>query len=147
MKKLFITLITVLTTATVAMASTDYERPIAYEQLPAASKQFIKTHFPEAKVAFVTVEDEQWNPQYDVIFSDGIKLEFIASGEWDDVDCRFTRVPVAIIPAAVLAFVKERHPDSFVTEIDRNHYGYELNLNNHIDMHFAHNGQFLGYDD
>jgi hypothetical protein len=149
MKKLLITLTILLTTATVVFGEgyISDDRPIAYEQLPTTAKQFIKTHFPEAKVALTTTEREMWGPKYEVIFTDGTKIEFLSSGEWDNIDCKYTRVPDAVIPAAILAFVKQNHPENFITEIDKERIGYEVNLNNSIDLYFTLNGQFRGYDD
>jgi hypothetical protein len=147
MKKLFITLIALASSASVAFASTDDDKPIAYDQLPANAKAFIKTHFPEAKVALTTVERELLSPNYEVIFTDGTKIEFRSSGEWDNVDCKYTKVPEAIIPATILSYIKQNHPENFVTEIDKGRRGYEVGLNNHLDIYFSSTGQILGYDD
>jgi hypothetical protein len=147
MKKLFIILVAILTSAVMAFGASSDDKPIAYEQLPAAAKTFIKTHFPEAKIALTTVERELLSPNYEVIFTDGTQIEFLASGEWKNVDCKYTRVPKAIIPATILAFIKQNHPDNFVTEIDKERRGYEINLDNHLDLYFSLSGQFRGYDD
>lgn len=129
------------------MALADDDRPISYNELPAATKQFVKTHFPEAKVALTTVESAHWNPQYEVIFTDGTKIEFIASGEWKEIDCKYSRVPESIIPASMMAFIKQHHPDNFVKEIERSKKKYEIKLDNRLELRFDHNGQFRGYDD
>lgn len=146
MKKLVIMLMALMP-ATMALAYSDGDRPISYEELPAVSKQFIKTHFPEAKVALATVESPNWNPTYEVIFTDGTKIEFIASGEWKDIDCKYSRIPEGIIPARMLEFLKQHHPDNFVVEIERGKRKYELKLDNRLELTFDHNGEFRGYDD
>jgi hypothetical protein len=149
MKKLIIALAIFLTATTVACANESFsdDKPIAYDQLPVTAREFIKTHFPDAKVSLTTVERELWSPNYDVIFTDGTQIEFLDSGEWKNVDCKYSRVPESIIPAAILAHIKQNHPDNFVTEIDKDRRNYEVNLNNHLDLYFSKSGQFLGYDD
>jgi hypothetical protein len=149
MKKSFITLALLFSAASMACAKDSFmdDKPIAYNQLPAAAREFIKTHFADAKVALTTVENDLWSPNYEVIFTDGSKIEFLNSGEWDNIDCKYTRVPEAIVPAAILTYVKQNHPDNFVTEIDKERRGYEVGLNNHLDLTFSKSGQILGYDD
>ena len=144
MKK-FIIMLMALMPATIALASDD--RPITYEQLPAAARTFIEQNFPDAKVALATVESPHWNPTYDVIFTDGTKMEFIASGQWKDVDCKYSRVPDSVIPEKIRAFLAKHHPDSYVKEIERSRSKYEVKLDNGLEVRFDTSGEFRGYDD
>ncbi len=142
-KKILIMLMTIMPLA--AMASDD--KPISYEELPAAAKTFIQQNFPDAKVALATVESQSWNPTYDVIFTDGTKLEFIASGQWKDIDCKYSRVPDSVIPEKIRAFIAQHNPENYVKEIERDRNNYEVKLDNGLEVRFDINGEFRGYDD
>lgn len=146
MKKLLV-FIMALMPATMAMAMTDNDRPIGFEELPAKAKQFIAEHFPDAKVALATVESPNWSPTYEVIFTDGMKMEFIASGEWKEIDCKYSKVPEGVIPAKIREFLKTHHVDNFVRDIERSKRKYELKLDNGLELRFDINGEFRGYDD
>ncbi len=144
MKKLF-ALLAILPAFT-ASAAVDDERPIGFEQLPANSREFIKKHFPEAKVAFATVEGRLW-PTYEVIFTDGAQIEFDSSGEWKEIDCKYSYIPEGVMLPKIVEFYKERFPEARVKEIERDRNGYELRLDNRMELHFDLRGNFRGYDD
>lgn len=146
MKKI-LTLSAVFLLSAMTIACADDARPIAYEQLPAAAKQFITTYFPDAKVALATVESPRWRPTYEVVFADGTEIDFKGSGEWKDVDCKRAQVPDGVIPAKMLEFVRLNHADNFIVEITRDRREYEIKLNNGIELRFSPDGQFRRYDD
>ena len=145
MKNLLVLLIALLPVSFVS-AEADDERPIGFEQLPAASREFIKKHFPEAKVAFATVEGRVW-PSYDVIFTDGMKVEFDSSGVWKDIDCKYSYVPEAVMLPKIVEYCKQRFPDARVKEVERDRNGYDLKLDNRMEIKFDLRGNFRGYDD
>ncbi len=143
MKKLIVLLLALLP-ATMALA--DNNKPVSFEELPTAAKQFIKTHFPEAKITLATVE-RSLLPTYDVIFTDGTKIEFSRSGEWKEIDCKYSHVPEAALPAEIAAYLRAHHPGVTVRDIERDKLGYELNLSNRLEISFWANGKIRGYDD
>ncbi len=144
-KKLLVLLLALLP-VTFVSAEVDDERPISFEQLPVASREFIKKHFPEAKMAFATVEGRLW-PSYDVIFTDGTKMEFDSDGQWKDIDCKYSYVPEAVMLPKIVEFYKQIYPEARVKEIERDRSGYELRLDNRMELHFDLRGNFRGYDD
>ena len=79
MKKLVLLLVSVFTFQ-VAMA--DNDKPVAFEQLPAAAQQFVKQNFPNVKVAFAKMENKLFGASYDVVFINGDNLEFDKNGQW-----------------------------------------------------------------
>ena len=46
-------------------------------------------------------------------------MEFDKKGNWEEVDCKHTSVPVAIIPAAIQKYVTTNYPDAKVLKIER----------------------------
>ena len=47
--------------------------------MPQTAQTFIKTHFPDNKVAMAKMETDWFDKSYDVIFTNGDKLEFVAT--------------------------------------------------------------------
>lgn len=146
MKKLMV-LVLALIPATMAFAGIDNDKPVAFNDLPTAAKQFIERFFPDARVSLATVDKELFSTTYDVIFTDGTKIEFDSDGRWSDIDCKHSFVPKAALPARIAAYLTEHHPDANVREIDRDRWGYELQLDNHFEISFDSRGNLRGYDD
>lgn len=146
MKK-FVLMLAAMTTAAITVACADDGCPIDYEKLPAAAREFVAKHFPDAKVALAMAENSRLNRTYEVIFIDGNRIEFNSSGEWKEIDFEYSRVPDSVIPEAMLDFIRQRHPDNFAKEINRDRRKYEIKLDNGIELRFTPDGQFRGYDD
>ena len=134
MKKLAILLVCVFAVSTVAMA--DNDKPIQIGQLPTAAQTFITTHFKGNKVALAKQETELFDKSYDVIFTNGEKIEFDRSGEWTEVSCKINGVPAAIIPQAIKTYVESNYPDAKVMKIERNRHEIEVQLSNRWEITF-----------
>ena len=94
MKKLVMMLVCMFAVHTMVMA--DNDKPIEVSQLPAKAQTFIKTYFKDHKVAMAKLESGMFYKSYDVVFTNGEKVEFDKSGEWKEVRCRQSEVPVLI---------------------------------------------------
>ncbi|MBO8439519.1 MAG: PepSY-like domain-containing protein [bacterium] len=123
------------------------ERPIDASQLPAAAQTFIKSNFQNIEIAFVEEDVDFASTSYDVLMKDGSKIEFDGSGNWKEIDCEYTEVPAAVIPQGIVTYISAKHPGFKVVKIDRKRYGYEVELNNKLEIKFAHDCSVLGYDD
>ena len=51
------------------------------------------------------------------------------------------------MPAAIVNYVKAKHPANFVKQISKEKKEYEVDLNNGVDIVFDRNGNFKRYDD
>ena len=118
------------------------DRPITFKELPQKSQQFITTHFSGVEVLSVTVDDD-----YEVYLANGTKVEFTLQGEWKEVKCPGSAVPAAIVPAAITKYVKAQFPNSAIVKIDKKYRGYEVELNNDLELKFDKDGNFIGVDD
>lgn len=143
MKNWMIALACLFTISTAAFA--DNDKPIAVNQLPAAAQQTIKKHFSTLKVAMAKVESGLLDKTYDVIFTNGEKIEFNRSGEWTEISCKATTVPAALIPSAIAAYINENYPNTKVLSIERDRE-YEVQLNNRIEQTFNKNFQLIDID-
>ncbi len=144
MKKIILSFVCILIATTVFA---DNDKPISVDQLPANSQTFIKTHFPDSKVSYAKMEKEIFDKSYEIVFVDGSKVEFDKKGEWKDVDCKHTQVPVKIIPAKVLTYITANYQGVAVIEIDRDSRDYEVKLNNGLELKFDMKFNIIGIDD
>lgn len=134
MKKLIFLLVCLFTLSTVAKA--DDDKPIQITQMPQTAQELIKQHFADSKVALAKVESDFLNKSYEVIFTNGNKLEFDKKGNWKELDCKYTFVPVAIIPSMIQQYLSANYPDLKVMKIERDKDDYEVKLTNRTELTF-----------
>ncbi len=145
MKKLVLLLVCMFSMSTVMMA--DNDKPIQIGQLPTTAQTFITTHFKNAKVALAKQETELFDKSYDVIFTNGEKVEFNKSGEWTEVSCKINGVPDAIVPQAIKDYVKANYPDARILKIERDRHEYEVKLSNRWEITFDNQMRVIDIDD
>ena len=113
------------------------DKPIQVTDMPKAAQQFIKNHFPNQSVAMAKMEKEFMDKNYDVVFTDGSKLEFDKKGHWTKVDCGRQEVPQAVVPVAIRKYVSQNYPDAKVQAIElTDRKGYEVELSNGFEIKF-----------
>ena len=122
------------------------DRIIPAEQLPAAAKTFIQKTFPGQTISYAKI-DFDGRKTYEVCLSNGIEVEFDKNGTWDKVDCNYTAVPADLVPANIANYVKTSFPGAEIVKIDKERYGYEVELSNDLDLKFNKSGQMLRVDD
>ena len=115
MKKLVFLLVCLFTLQTVARA--DDDKPIQVTQMPQPAQQF-------------------FYKSYEVIFTNGNKVEFGKNGNWEEVNCKYTSVPTAIIPTTIQKYVTTNYPDTRVLKIERDKKEYEVQLSNRVELKF-----------
>ena len=135
MKKIVFLFISLFAMNFVALAGND--KPIQVSEMPKAAQLFIKNHFADLSVAMAKVETDFLDKNYDVVFTNGNKVEFDKKGNWTNVDCEHTQVPVAILPEAIRQFVAKNYPDAKVLKIEvTDRKGYDVELSNGFELEF-----------
>lgn len=145
MKKILFALFAVLSLS-VFNANADNDRIISKELLPANAQGFIDAHFPGSKISYAKEERDFFERSYEVVFADGSKVEFSRKGEWQDVDCRYSEVPAAILPAQIAKYVSDHYPDAKVLRIERDANDYEVKLSNRLELKFNKKYQIIDID-
>ena len=141
MKKTLIALLMAVVTAVTASAFDKYT--INREELPQPAREFLDEHFPKAKVSMIKVDKHLLKKtDYDVKLVNGTKIEFSNSGKWTSVDCKSREVPQAILLKAIRNYVKKNFPGTFVTSVEKKSSGYEVELNDGIELKFNLLGGF-----
>lgn len=130
-----------------ATANADNDKPIEISQLPATAQQVIKNNFADKKVAMAKMETGIFEKSYDVIFTNGEKIEFDRNGNWTDISCKLSAVPTALIPAAIRTYAKNNYPDTKILKIEKDRGEYEIKLSNGLEITFNKNFQVIDIDD
>jgi len=138
--KFFLLTLLSLMVSTVAFAD---DKPIPVEQLPAAAKTFVSKNFKGQKIAFA----EKDRDSYECRLANGAEIEFTRKGEWKKVDCKREAAPAALIPQAIQNYVQANYANCLITKIEKERYGYEIELSNDLDLKFDKKGKLIGMDD
>ena len=144
MKKIALFFVSVL--AFTGVASAD-DKPITFEQLPAKAQQFIKTNFAQEKIAITTKDVDIFGDSYDVLFASGTKLEFTDKGEWKEIECKYGEVPTEIVPRPIRDCVSTRFAQRRIISLDRDRRGYDVELDNGLDLEFDSSFRLVDIDD
>ena len=136
MKRTRIILAGILLSAWTLPAAAGNDRPIVVGELPAAAREFLRTHFDGLEVSYAKVDEDFFDKEYKVVFVNGSKVEFAKDGAWKEVDCKYGEVPAAIVPQQIRDYVAKNYPDRKITAIDRDRRDYEVELDNGLDLKF-----------
>ena len=147
MKRLTIILAPLFVALSVLPASAGNDRIITVGELPAASQQFISTCFKEVEVSYAKVDEEWFDKEYKVVFVDGSKIEFVRSGAWKEVDCKYGEVPAGVVPAPIRDCVATRFSDRRIVSIERDRRSYDVKLDNGLDLEFDADFRLVDIDD
>lgn len=145
MKKMFLTFSVML--AAISVACADEDRPIEVEKLPEVAQQFLKQYFPKATVSFAKVDRDIAYKDYEVMLTDGSRVEFRPNGEWQEVDCKFGEVPDGIVPEPIIKYIEQNYPGAKVKQIDRERRVYEVSLSNRLELKFDQKFNLIEIDD
>ena len=116
-------------------------------KLPVAAREMIGKHFSQTKVAYIKIEKDLFQTtSYDVKLADGIELEFNSKGEWLEI-CLLYTSPSTFIPQAISKYMKANYNGHKTVKIERNRKGYELTLENGLEVDFDQFGGFLKLSD
>ena len=140
--KTIFALVAILTLSFNAKAD-DYDKVITYSQLPEISQQMLAQHFAD-KVPMVITMD--WD-DYTIRYQTGEKIEFDKQGNWKEIECYSSHVPSVLIPEQIKSNVKTSFPGTTIIKIDRNRRGYEIKLNNGLEIEYNREFQVIDIDD
>lgn len=131
---------------TMFFVACDKESTASENDLPAAAKTFISTHYGSQEVTRVIKDRDNGKVSWDVFLNNGTKLEFNKDGDLDEIEGT-ERIPDSVLPASVLQYVDQNYPGTFVRswDVDDNHN--EARLSNGIELIFDKDGNFVRVDD
>ncbi len=146
MKKILSVLVMAIVAVQFAFAGDVITKDI--NQLPLSARNFINRHFTKPQVAHIKIDSEVLSKKYEVLLTNGIEIDFDGKGNWQEVDAKKGKVPATIIPSFVSSYLKTNNfTTEFVTKIERDRKGYEVELNTDLTFKFDKNGKFRKADD
>ncbi|MDR1006848.1 MAG: PepSY-like domain-containing protein [Bacteroidales bacterium] len=152
MKKLNL-LIVLSTVAILALfSSCESSKPVTFAQLPAKSQTFLTTHFGNDvanNITMIVKETDDLTVTWNV-YGNGWTADFKRKGDWDDVDCMMSPVPntvLALIPQTIINYCNTMFPNTFINEVNKEFFGYEIGLSNGLDIEFKNSGAIREIDD
>ncbi len=122
------------------------EKPVTFDQLPAAAKTYINTNFSGDKVVLAIVDDDLIRPDYEVRLSSGVELKFNNSGALEKVASR-ERISSALIPKTIREYVAVHYPSAGYRQLEIGRRTYEVTLTNGLELTFNSFFQVVEVDD
>lgn len=151
MKKMM--MIATLCVATIGLAVAavwshyDDERPITKSELPAKAQEFLSAYYATSDIKYAAMDVDITSTEYEVVLENGTKIEFNEGGEWRSVDCPGGAVPAAIVPSEICDYVEANYPSCAIDELKRERRGWEVGLNNGLDLEFDATFRLMEIDD
>lgn len=120
----------------------DNDDDIAPDQLPEKSRLFVQQYYPACHMVTITKDHDE----YEVTLSDGTRIDFDKSGEWNDVDAPLgMTVATGFYPAAIDTYVSDNLGSaSGINEISKVRQGYDVELIDGADLLFDYQGAYIG---
>jgi hypothetical protein len=121
----------------------------ARTDVPTTIQKFITTNFPTTKIVKVDREQKYGGIEYEIRLNNGAELDFDKNQKWEQIDCKKLRtgVPTNIIPKNISKYIAKNYSNQHVTKIERERYGYNVKLSNHLELEFNRAGNFVRIDD
>lgn len=142
MKKILFLIALVVGSMQLAMADDVVTRDV--NQLPLAARELIDKQFSHRKVDFIKIERDLFEETtYEVKLDDGTELEFNSKGGWVEINVKNDDVPSEFIPEAIQEYMKDHYKGEKIVKIERDRRGYELTLENGLEVDFDKFGKFL----
>lgn len=157
MRKIVLILAVVMSSFILASCSdddNDNSKAIEFSEMLADSQDFIKKHFgnegafDESEIRRVEVES---NGEYEVLFVNGIEVDFYANGVWKEIDLNGKQLPNSIamlLPSNALNYISSKYSNSQIEEIEKQGVysetqGFKIELRGDRDIYFDYLGNVL----
>lgn len=144
MKKILALALALIAFAAVSKAD---DRPVTADQLPAAAKTFIKSYYPDEKISFVTKDDDLIRPDFNVVLSNGVRIDFDNSGSLDKIEVGKTMMPSGIVPVQISDYVSAHFPEVRIIGYEVGRRTFEVKLSNGMDLKFNTRYALIEIDD
>ena len=108
---------------------------------------FVDTYFPQVSIRKV----ERDGNKYEVELTDNTDIDFNLSFEWKKIDCDesnvYGSVPTELVPVQITDYVTANFPGKHIDSIEKKYNGWEIELNNGLEITFDDNFNVTGFDD
>lgn len=116
--------------------------------LPKTAQTFLSKNF-KSDVSYIKIDKTLgYVHDYEVVLTDGTEISFEKDGNWDNVETPGDMaVPAQIVPKAISSYVAKNFPGQHIVKIDKERYGYDIELQSGLDLVFDKAGKLKRIDD
>lgn len=139
-------MILALAVAVVSMACAAEDKPVTFEQLPTAAKEFINVNYPGEKISYAFVDDDVIRSDYTVRLANGVEITFEHDGSLEKMEAP-GGIPDGVVPVQIADYVKSNYPDAAIVEYEVGRKEYEVKLSNRLELKFNSSFRLKGLDD
>lgn len=122
------------------------DRAIPPESLPNSYRTFLNSNFSGEGIAFVKEDRDFLIKKYEVLLTDGTKVEFRINGEWKEIKRLGAPIPDCLIPSEAQRKVIELFPGSLIVKAEYERKRLELKLDNGYELEFDRNFMLIDLD-
>lgn len=121
--------------------------------LPQKILDFVSNNYPDRNIEKAELEN---NGNYEVKLENGVELIFDGDGNFlgqaedengDDQGEDRENINVSDLPQAIQDYIAENYPDNTIIEAEMDEEGYEVTLNNGVELKFDQEGNFVSSED
>lgn len=121
--------------------------------LPQNILDFITANYPDSSIEEAELEN---NGNYEVKLENGVELIFDGDGNFlgqardeneDDQGEDHEDINPSDLPQLILDYITENYPDNSIIEAEMDEEGYEITLNNGVELKFDQQGNFISSED
>lgn len=127
MKKIIHRSLTIVASTFLFIACKENRNFIKVSDIPSTGQSIVNEHFSDLRVAHT---EKETDGSYEIEFTNGIKIDFDANGNWKNVDAAdgqpLTRT--GFIPESIVLFLEQKYPQNAINGIERKTNGYEVEL-------------------
>ena len=136
-------IIIILTIISCSNLFCDWVVPV--ESLPERARQFVAQAFPDAQIWYIENDDGK----FEVELSNGIKIDFLYNGDWNEIDAEYVGIPYNVFPPNVANTIRNTYPQTVIISAEKKWGTYEIKLNNMMELYISADGQLIGqkFDD
>lgn len=145
-KRIFVGFVALIASVLFSSCEKFNDTVIEFSGLPSAAQTTINNHFDSEDIMLVVYDKDLFDKEYTVTFYDGTIIEFDKNGDWDSIESYSEGVPYGVILDKIVEYLSEKYPDVKVLEIDKDKNGYELKLENTMELEFSLTGTLTGVD-
>ncbi|MDO4674828.1 PepSY-like domain-containing protein [Campylobacter sp.] len=109
-------------------------------ELPTSAQNFISENFKGAKATLAKKDSDS----YEVSLSDGTEIDFMANGEWKEVDGKYKAIPLTFLPKELLSKVQASQSNAQIIKVEKEISGYKFQFNNNMKVYTDFDGKILG---
>ena len=123
------------------------ERTITINELPSTAQTIISKNFPNQAASYVEEDKGIMNTDYKVLLTGGTEIEFDGKGNWEEIDGNKKAIPNTVLPQKITSYVASNYKGQGVEKIEKESWGYQIELLSGLEIEFDNNGKFLRIDD